>query len=135
MKTIGIEIDNNRAIFFILEKKEDKINNLTNNFKYLKLNDDKSNSEIQNFQSIIFSHFDSINPDKIAIIIRQGKGPYASSSVSFKIEAIIQCYNKIDIEFVSTQALTNYYKKNNFNIEIEHEYQQKSAKLSNYLLR
>lgn len=135
MKVIGIEIDNNRAIFFALEEVGTDKKDITNNFKQLKLNNDKDNSEIQNFQSIVFSHFDSINPDRIAILSRQGKGPYASSSISFKIEALIQCYSKKNIEFVSPQGLTAFYKKNAFDIEISHNYQEKSAKLANSILQ
>lgn len=135
MKVIGIEIDNNRAIFFVIELVGKDKKDLTNNFKQLKLNDDRDNSEIRNFQSIVFSHFDSINPNRIAILSRQGKGPYASSSISFKIEALIQCYTKRDIEFVSPQGLTAFYKKNTFDVEITHIYQVNAAKLSNYLLK
>ena len=135
MKAIGIEIDNDRAVFFVLEKTGTDKNNITNNFKQLKLADDKDNTEIQRFQSVIFSHFDSINPDRIAILSRQGKGPYASSSISFKIEALIQCYSKKSIEFVSPQAITIFYKKNSFDVEISHNYQERAAKLSNYLLK
>lgn len=135
MKVIGIEIDNNRAIFFAVEEIGTDKKDITNNFKQLKLNDDKDNSEMQNFQSIIFSHFDSINPDRIAILSRQGKGPYASSSISFKIEALIQCYTKKNIEFVSPQGLTAFYKKNTFDVAISHNYQEKAAKLSNSLLK
>ena len=135
MKVIGIEIDNNRAVFFTLEKTGTDKSDITNNFKQLKLADDKDNTEIQRFQSVIFSHFDSINPDRIAILSRQGKGPYASSSISFKIEALIQCYSKKNTEFVSPQALTAFYKKNPFDIVVSHNYQEKAAKLSNYLLK
>lgn len=135
MKTIGIEIDNDKAILFVLESDGKSIKDLTNNFKHLKLNDDKNNSELQKFQSILFSHFDSINADKIGIITRQGKGKFASSSISFKIEALIQCYTKTEVEFVSPQALNSYYKKNEFNLSIPHIYQEKASKLSNYLLK
>lgn len=135
MKVIGIEIDNNRAIFFALEEVGTDKKDITNNFKQLKLNDDKDNSEIQNFQSIVFSHFDSINPDRIVILSRQGKGPYASSSISFKIEALIQCYSKRNVEFVSPQGLTAFYKKNDFDVEISHNYQEKAAKLANSILK
>ena len=135
MKVIGIEIDNNRAIFFALEEVGTAKKNITNNFKQLKLNDDKNNSEIKEFQSIVFSYFDSINPNRIAILSRQGKGPYASSSTSFKIEALIQCYTKKNIEFVSPKGLITFYDKNEFDVEISHIYQEKAAKLSNSLLK
>ena len=134
MKTIGIEINNNRAIFYALESSEGIVDNITNNFKQITLSDDKDNAEIRSLQSIIFSHFDTINPDRIAILTRQGKGPYSSSSISFKIEALIQCYSSKGIEFVSPQALTAFYKKNEFNLSISHNYQEKAARLSNLLL-
>ena len=135
MKVIGIEIDNSRAIFFALEEIGSDKKDITNNFKQLKLNDDKDNSEMQSLQSIVFSYFDTIDPDRIAILSRQGKGPYASSSISFKIEALIQCYAKKNIEFVSPQGLTAFYKKNAFDLNISHNYQEKAAKLSNSLLK
>lgn len=135
MKTIGIDIDNDRAIFYILEENNSTIKNITNDFKYIKLSDDRDNNEVREFQSVIFSHFDSINPDKIAILTRQGKGKFASSSLSFKIEALIQCYPKVNIDFVSPQALTSYYKKNTFDITLSHNYQDKAAKLAKFLLQ
>jgi len=135
MKTIGIEIDNDRAIFFVLHTTDETSKNITNDFKQLKLNDDKDNNEIREFQSVIFTHFDSINPDRIAILTRQGKGKFASSSISFKIETLIQCYTKVNIEFVSPQALNIFYKKNIFDIDTSHNYQEKAAKISKYLIR
>lgn len=134
MKTIGIEIDNDRAIFFVLEQNADSVYNVTNSFKYLKINDDKDNNEVRNFQSLIFTHFDNINPDRIAVLTRQSKGPYSSSALSFKIEGLIQCYTKKEIEFISPQTLNSFYKKNEFDIKLDHNYQEKAAKLSNYLL-
>ena len=104
------------------------------NFKHLKLNDDRDNNEVRNFQSLIFTHFDNINPNKIAILTRQTKGKFSSSAISFKIETLIQCYNKVNVEFVSPQAVNSFYKNNAFDIEISHNYQEKAAKLSNLLL-
>ncbi|MFJ1473407.1 DUF3010 family protein [Capnocytophaga cynodegmi] len=134
MKTIGIEINNDKAILFVLEKDGTTINEITGNFKQLKLDNDKNNDEMRTFQSVIFSHFDSINPDRIAILTKQSRGKFASSSVSFKIEALIQCYTKVNIEFVSPRTLDAYYKKNNFDVQISYNYQEKAAKLSKYLI-
>lgn len=134
MKTIGIEIDNDRAIFFIIEKNGNEKTNITNDFKHLKLNDERDNNEVRNFQSLIFTHFDNINPNRIAILTRQTKGKFASSAISFKIEALIKCYNKVNVEFVSPQAINSFYKTNVLDIEILHNYQEKAAKLSNLLL-
>jgi hypothetical protein len=135
MKSIGIEIDKKRAICFALEK--DALGtfiNLTGKFKYLAIKDDLDNNEIQNFQSTIHTFFENINPDRIAIISRQTKGKFASSPLSFKLEGLIQCYNKINVEFIAKATLTAHYKKNSFTIPYDNNYQENAARLANYLL-
>lgn len=80
MKTIGIDIDNDRAIFYILEENNSTIKNITNDFKYIKLSDDRDNNEVREFQSVIFSHFDSINKCAERIPINFGSAiPFQSA--------------------------------------------------------
>lgn len=135
MKSIGIEIDKKRAICFALEKDDQGTYiNLTGKFKYLDINDDQDNFEIQNFQSTIHTFFENINPDRIAIISRHTKGKFASSPLSFKLEGLIQCYSKVNVEFVPKATLTAHYKKNSFTTTHAHNYQENAAKLANYLL-
>lgn len=135
MKVIGIEIDKTKAIFYALEKDANgNIINLTGDFKYLTLTDDTDNSIVREFQSTIHSFFDDINPNKIAILKRQTKGRFKSAPLSFKVEGLIQCYDKIEIEFVQPLALKAFFKKNDFSLTLEHTYQEKAAKLAYYLL-
>lgn len=135
MKSIGIEINKKRAICFALEKDtQGTYINLTGKFKYLEIKDDQDNNEIQNFQSTIHTFFENINPDRIAIISRQTKGKFASSPLSFKLEGLIQCYNKVNVEFVAKATLTAHYKKNSFTIPYDNNYQEHAARLANYLL-
>lgn len=135
MKVIGIDIDKTKAIFYALEKDADgKIINLTGDFKYVTLSNDTDNSRVREFQSTIHSFFDNINPDKIAILTRQTKGRFKSAPLSFKIEGLIQCYLKVEIEFIPPLTLTAFFKKNDFNLKLEHNYQENSAKLAYYLL-
>tara|TARA_R110002153_G_scaffold269884_1_gene435836 strand:- start:436 stop:843 length:408 start_codon:yes stop_codon:yes gene_type:complete len=135
MKSIGIEIDKKRAICFALEKDNQGIYiNLTGKFKYIDIKDDQNNIEIQNFQSTIHTFFENINPDRIAIISRQTKGKFASSPLSFKLEGLIQCYNKVNVEFVAKATLTAHFKKNSFTTAYDNNYQENAAKLANYLL-
>ena len=107
---------------------------LTGKFKYLEIKDDQNNQEVKDFQSTIHSFFNSINADKIAIITRQTKGRFSSSTLSFKMEGLIQCYDKIEIEFVSPRTLSAYYKKNPLTIPFENTYQENALKLAYYLL-
>jgi hypothetical protein len=135
MKVIGIEIDKKRAICFALEKdSQGTYINLTGKFKYLGIQDDHDNGEIRDFQSTIHTFFNNINPDAIAIITRQTKGRFASSPFSFKLEGLIQCYDKVEVEFISPQTLTAFYKKNQMTVSFDNNYQENAVKLSNYLL-
>lgn len=135
MKVIGIEIEKKRAVCIALEKdSQGTIMNLTGKFRYLEIKEDQDNGEIKNFQSTIFSFFNSINPDAIAIITRQPKGRFSSSTFSFKLEGLIQCYDRVDVEFVSPRTLTAYYKKNPLSVPFDNNYQENAVKLANYLL-
>ena len=108
--------------------------NLTGKFKYLGIQEDQDNDEIRDFQSTIHTFFNNINPDAIAIIVRQTKGRFASSPFSFKLEGLIQCYDKVNIEFVSPKTITAFYKKNPFTVLFDNNYQEDAARLANYLL-
>ena len=135
MKVIGIAIDKSKAVFYALEKKENgNLINVTGETKFLTLKDDTNNASVRAFQSQIYSFFDDINPDRIAILTRQTKGRFKSSPLSFKIEGLIQCYEEIDIEFISPHKILSYFKKNEFILDLEHEYQEKAAKLAYYLI-
>jgi hypothetical protein len=135
MRVIGIEIDKKRAICFALEQdSQGNYINLTGKFRYLEIQEDQDNGEIKNFQSSIHTFFNSINPDSIAIISRQTKGRFSSSTYSFKLEGLIQCYDRVDVEFVSPRTLSSYYKKNSLSVPFDNNYQENAAKLANYLL-
>jgi hypothetical protein len=135
MKVIGIEIDKKRAVCFALERdSHGNYINLTGKFRYFEIREDKDNREIKNFQSTIYTFFNSIHPDVIAIISRQTKGRFSSSTYSFKLEGIIQCYDRVDVEFVSPRTLSSFYKKNSLSIPFDNNYQESAVKLANYLL-
>ncbi|WP_299442563.1 DUF3010 family protein [uncultured Aquimarina sp.] len=136
MKVIGIEIDKKRAICVILSKDtQGEYSNLTGKTKYIEIKDDQNNQDIQNFQKDIHAFFDSITPDHIAIISRQTKGKFAAAAVSFKLEALLQCYQNVEMSFVSKQTLTAYYKKNVLPVTYDNAYQENATKLAAYLLR
>jgi uncharacterized protein (DUF1330 family) len=134
MKVIGIEIDKSKVIFYAIEVDGGEIINLTGDFKSLALKNDTDNVEVINFKETVHTFFDDINPDMIAIVARQTKGRFKSSTISFKLEGLLQIYDKIGIEFVSPQKLTAYYKNHPFPIAVQHSYQENAAKLAYYLL-
>lgn len=135
MKAIGIEIDKKRAICYALEKdSHGSYINLAEKFKYLEIQEDQDNRQIRDFQSTIHAFFNDIDPDAIAIVARQTKGKFSASPFSFKLEGLIQCYHKINVEFISPQTLSAFYKKNTLTATFENNYQENALKLANYLL-
>jgi hypothetical protein len=135
MKVIGINIDKSKAIFCALEKNDaGSITNVTGDFKFLLLTDDTDNAKVREFQTRVHSFFDEINPDRIVIIKRQTKGRFKSAPVSFKIEGLIQCYKKVELEFIQPMIISSFYKKNIFNLHLEHSYQELSTKLAYYMV-
>ena len=134
MKVIGIDIQNKRVVCFAMEKERESYSNQNNGFKYIELKDDRDNNELRDFPNSLFTFFNEVKPDKIAIIARQTKGKFAASSVSFKLEGLIQCYKEVNVEFVTKQALAAYYKKNELAITFDNAYQENAAKLAFLLL-
>ena len=132
MKIIGIEISNKKVILVTLEKTNGIFVNITGK-KYMELEDDRDAQKLRNFMNALHSYFDSIDPDKIGILTRMAKGKFSASPVSFKIEGLIQLYKKRDVEFVTPQALTAYFKKNEIQFTIDHKYQEKAMRLGIYL--
>ena len=135
MKVIGIEIDNKRVICYALEKDlSGTYTFLNNKFKYLAISNDQENDQLKDFQNSLFTFLNRISADKIAIISRQTKGKFASSSSSFKLEALIQCYENVSVRFVSKPSLNAFYKKNECPLNCEVKYQDNALRLAFFLL-
>ncbi len=134
MKVIGIHIDKIKAIFYVVEKDGyGIIKNITGLFKFLILKNDTDNASVREFQAKVHSYFDEISPDRIVILARQTKGRFRSAPLSFKIEGLIQCYEEIDVEFVTGPKMGAYFKKNDFDLPLEFDYQENAAKVAYYI--
>lgn len=135
MRAIGIDIDKTKTIFYVLEKDIDgNLVPLSVRLKHLTLENDTDNTSLRSFQSNLYSFFDELQPDRIAILKRQTKGRFKSSPLSFKIEGLIQCYEPVEVEFVQPMAVSSYFKKYEFDLTPEFEYQIPAAKLARYML-
>lgn len=135
MTTIGIEIDGHDAILIILEKdKNGTILQKETSIKKIELKNDMENLEVKQFQEVVYSHFKSQSPDKIGIIRRNAKGQKAASPMSFKLEGIIQLYDKIDIQFIHPATIRAFLKKNPLPFEPKFKYQTPALELAHYLL-
>lgn len=134
MKTIGIDIDKKKVICVALEISPNGTHTLLKpEIKYHELQDDRNGEELRQFLKEIHSYLDSIGADKIGIITRQTKGRFAASPFSFKLEGLIQLYPNTQIEFVTPQALTAHFKKNELPLSPSFSYQEKAMKLACFL--
>ena len=134
MIVCGIQIAGSKAIFTILKKRDGDIQDITGNFKKLQLKNDGNCNEVRSFSETIKLHFDNLNPKRIGIIKRNKSGPFSGSTISFKIEGLIQIYEKNNVELISPHTLRKFQKEKSPVITPKCKYQENSCILAQYLL-
>jgi hypothetical protein len=114
MKVIGIQIKSTEAILVVLEKDVDGNIIQTNESVKFGIDDPTKPNQVKQFRDQINSAFDSISPTRIGVVARNanGKGDRTPSPISFKLEGVIQLYDKIDVETIWKQTTNAYFKKN-----------------------
>lgn len=136
MKTIGIQIKSTEAIMVVLEK--DAAGNITQTNESAKfgIDDPTKPNQVRQFRDQINAAFDSIGAARIGIVARNsnGKGDRAPSPISFKLEGIIQLYDKVDLEQVWKQTTIAYFKKNAKTGSAKNKYQDDAYDVAYYLI-
>lgn len=136
MKVIGIQIKSKETILVVLEK--DSVGNITQTNESAKfgIDDPTKPNQVRQFRDQINAAFDSISASRIGIVARNanGKGDRAPSPVSFKLEGIIQLYDKIETELVWKQTTNAYFKKNTKTLTPKNKYQEDAFDLAVYLI-
>lgn len=134
MITCGIDLQGSEAILVMLRKKGSVIEDITGKFKRISIADDTNFKEVRSFFDTINNHFNTMSPERIAIIKRSKTGPYAAGGMSFKIEGLIQLYPNRNVPLISPLTINAYKKKNNINSAPVNKYQQEAYFLAHYLL-
>ena len=136
MKTLGIEIKGNVAIFCAIED-NGAVSDITGSMKKLELKDDESSVEVNKFMNVVHLYFKDMQFDKIGIIKRSKsvKAKFRVSPISFKLEGFIQLYPDHEINFVSPQSMRAFIKKNLLPFNPKFSYQTSSAELAYYLVK
>ena len=136
MKTIGIQIKSNEAIMVVLSKDKDgNITQLDTSAKF-KIDDHMEQEQVKQFRDQINSFFDSVKPDKIGILVRNpnAKGQMAPSPISFKLESVMQLYEKKDIELIWKKTLNAFFNKNEKTLNAAKIYQSEAFEVAYYLI-
>lgn len=134
MIVCGIEIKASKAIFIILKKRNGDIQDITGEFRKLELENDENCNQVRSFSKTIKSLFDNLNPKRIGIIKRNKSGPFSGGAISFKIEGLIQIYEKNNVELISPHTLRKFQKEKSPVITPQCKYQKNSCILAQYLL-
>lgn len=137
MKVLGVDIASRDVRIIALEKAEGIIVNYTGKYKPLKLEDDERSENVALFKNTLFAIFENYSPDVIVINYRDSSanGKYAASPISFKVEGLIQLYEKAKICFTKPQTITAFYKKNELELESDFAYQKDALKLAFHYLK
>ncbi len=134
MKTCGIEIDNDTAIIVGIEEYDDNTIEISEHSTKLTLTDHESSVIIKEYMDLIHSQLDTLDSDRIGIIKRQIKGPYAAGGLSFKIESLLQTYKGIDVELIPMPTIKAFIKKNPLKTSTKYKYQDGALKAAYYLI-
>lgn len=137
MKVVGIDVSGRDVRIIALEKDNELITNYTGKYKPIRLEDDEIASNVVLFKNTLFATIQSFAPDVIVINYRDSKavGKYAPSAISFKIEGLIQLYDKANICFTKPQTIAAFYKKKTLELTAEYVYQKDALKLAHHYLK
>jgi hypothetical protein len=134
MITCGIDLAGGNAFFVVLRKDGGIISDITGKFNKLSINDDENCKEVRSFHEAIRMLFDSFSPDRIGVIKRAKLGKFAGGAVSFKIEGLIQLYERKVIHLVSPHTLRSFMNKKTPDFNPKYKYQKEAYLLALYLL-
>ncbi|HIP13196.1 MAG TPA: DUF3010 family protein [Arcobacter sp.] len=108
MKVCGIELKANNIILCVVENNQYQETQI----KKIQLLDDENQNKIFDIRTKIETFFIRNDIKKVVIKKRAKKGNFAGGAITFKLESIIQLNNICKVDFVSSQALSKYQKKN-----------------------
>lgn len=113
MKTCGVEISNREARLCIVEVDDEGTPQaVAVKTKKLKLDDDKVQADLKSFLGALRAFVQENNVSKFVVKSRASSGTFAAGSTSFKIEAIIQLADGVDVTFVHPTQLAKFAKTN-----------------------
>lgn len=137
MRVIGIDISGRDVRIIALDESDGTIVNCTGKYKPIRLEDDEVAENTVLFKNTLFATIESFSPDVIVINFRDSKagGKYAPSSISFKIEGLIQLYENAKICFTKPQTLAAFFKNNNIDLKTDYNYQLDALKLAYHYLK
>ena len=111
MRICGIELKDSEAIVCLLNKTDGLFDLPDCRLRRLPIKDADQTSELKYFQQTMAKLFEDYKVDKVIIRERLKKGKYAGSSVSFKLEAVLQLIDTVEVELISHNTTKETIKR------------------------
>ncbi len=112
MTICGVEIKSNFMVLSVVNKNDTDIDYQELKIKKLILENDEDRESIVTLKEAFEDFINKNKIEKIVIKKRSKKGNFAGGAITFKIETIIQLNSICNVEFVTSQALSKFEKKN-----------------------
>lgn len=135
MRAIGIELVGKEAILIAAEKEGENLSIIESKIKRVGFKNHTNSEEVKEMRDLLYSFFNEISPNRIGIIKRGESGQFAASPISFKIEGLIQVYQKLSIDLVPLPTIKAFLKKHPLAIPAKYNYQENALSLAHYLLQ
>lgn len=127
MRICGIELKGSSAIVAIIDDAPTTIKIIPCKSSKILLHDPYSSEEIRSLQNLFVVLFQDHEIENICIKKRAEKGDFKGSSISFKIETIIQTIDFCTITFISPNTIAALKKRHSIDIPTSlHKYQQEA---------
>lgn len=130
----GIDIAARRAIFVFLRREAEDIVDLTGRHSQLKIDNADHPAEVRGFCRAAHAIFDSLQPDRIAIVQRKKSGHFAAGGTTFKLEGLLQLYRPVDVTIIPAAELRRFCREQRPALAPRFSYQKNAYLLARRLL-
>jgi len=111
MIACGIEMASSEARLVLLDGNKSIFQHIDVEPRKLKIADDENADEVRAFRDSLYIFFRENKVELIAIKKRGKKGDYAGGPIGFKLEAIVQLYEKCPIVLIAPATISARIKK------------------------
>ncbi len=119
MKVCGVELKGNDAILCVLSLNNGMFSIDDCRSRKLSIHNGDSPQQLRQFQATFIKLVEDYGIDKVVIRTRPTRGKFAGGHVGFKLEAILQVTEAIDVELISAQEVKESLKRHELTIDFK----------------
>lgn len=117
MRVIGVELKGNDAIICMLSLDDGLFSIPECRSKKLSIADPNDPEQLRRFQFTFCKLVDDYNVDHIVIRTRPTRGKFAGGYAGFKLEAILQVAEQLNVELIAGTEVKELFKNNELTID------------------